>query len=203
MPALGTKQFAAFAQRAYSRRFSETKAVRELWKQARFYGGDDPPNSRPGFNRVRDRFWTLVRDVENANGQIVKAILEEAGFDLSGSGAPTLKLSARSAPPATRTGLTASDIGARMLKETAIDRRGKNLTAKQRAVRQRTERALDVDHAYPAARATKEAAKAAEEAAKAGKAPVNPQPQMWLDAANLQFMFGDDNRWHKGDRYTK
>ena len=94
--------------------------------------------------------------------------------------------STRSASTTTCTGLTAADISARMFRETAINRRGKNRTQAQRAARQTTERTLDVDHAYPAARAT-----------------LEKQPEKWLDAANLQFMFGDDNRWHKGDRYTK
>ena len=76
-----------------------------------------------------------------------------------------------------------------MLRETAIERRGRNLTAEQRVVRETAERALDIDHAFPAAKAAKDAA--------------NPQPQKWLDPANLQFMFGDDNRWHKGDRHDK
>jgi hypothetical protein len=52
--------------------------------------------------------------------------------------------STRSASTTTCTGLTAADISARMLRETAINRRGKNRTQAQRAVRQTTERSLDV-----------------------------------------------------------
>jgi hypothetical protein len=186
-PAPGTKEFSLYAQRAFAGRFSDTPAVRDLWEEARRFGGNDPPPSRDGFNRVRDRFWRLMRDDTSKNGQIVRAILKEAGFDVGGEGAPRLNLERKPSASVTRTGLTAADIGARMLKETAIDRDGRQLTPEQRAVRDDAERSLDIDHAYPAARAVKDLG----------------NPEMWLDAANLQFMGGDDNRWHKGDRYLK
>jgi hypothetical protein len=32
----------------------------------------------------------------------------------------------------------------------------------------------------------------------AAKDEKNPDPTKWLDPYNLQFMFGDDNRWFKG-----
>ena len=111
-------------------------------------------------------------------------MLDAAGLVLSGTGAPTLRL--ESAVTYESVDPRRIEVEKRLHEERAVNRPSKPLTDKQRAYRDRVSRSLDIDHAVPASRAA-----------------ADGQPFAWLAAANLQFMFGDDNRYHKGDRYSR
>jgi hypothetical protein len=199
-PALGTAEFSSYAQRSYTGRFADTPAVGRLWKRA----SHDQPNSREGFNRSRDRFWNLVHDDSEASqdttsnsvqeirndARVVSAILELAGFDLSGEGAPKLRL--ESDPKIDTASVKYAAIHDRIHKEANIPtRKGRPLSNAERARREVVYRSLDIDHRIPASYA------------KGMSDETKSRLKLWLKAQNLQFMFGDDNRFHKRDTYHR
>jgi hypothetical protein len=178
VPERGTPEFSLFAQKAYASRFGDTEAIRLLWLEA----SKGQPDNRSGFNAARDKFWAAVRDENDPRADLVRAILEQAGIDLSGGGAPSLL---QSRDPDRDKGFLGEF--KKLSSDRAIDEtvaRMRDLPDKKREYRLSAMHTVDIDHAMPASIAAKD--------------EKNPDPTKWLDPYNLQFMFGDDNRWFKG-----
>jgi hypothetical protein len=176
VPERGTPEFSRFAQKAYASRFSETEDIRSLWQEA----AAGQPNNRSGFDRARDNFWAAVRDEENPRADTVRGILEEAGIDLSGRGAPSLEMGRDPHEDERLLGEFKEGSADRAIDDPTVARM-RDLPDDRREYRLSAIAAVDIDHAMPAS-----------------VAAHNGDPTKWLDPSNLQFMFGDDNRWFKG-----
>jgi hypothetical protein len=178
------EEFSKFAQRAFAGRFSTTAAINALWLEAQ----EGKPDSRRGFNGARDKFWALVRR-DSRDAQTVRAVLEAAGFDLAGDGAPRLRDDLLPADAGPSAGPAYEAVSERLRRESS-SRRRTPLTPEERPHRRLVQGRLEIDHAFPGNYK--------------GKPPGGkPVPaRRWLNPENLQFMLGDDNEWHKGNRYT-
>jgi len=170
----GGERFARYAQEAFKEAFAETPAILRLWENAKVDSeGKERANSRAGFDAARDKFWDLVRDPENKDGQVVQKILKEAGFAFGDGRAPALVAEIKPTDPEKAVKFTKQEIVQRLEAH-----KKKPMNDERREYRLGVSLALDIDHANPASLS-----------------------HQWLDPQNLQFMFGDDNRFHKGNRY--
>jgi hypothetical protein len=71
------------AMDAFQRPFSETDCLRRVWERA--------AENQPDFDQARGRFYDLVSNGQDADARDVRELLTQAGFELNGRNAPTLK----------------------------------------------------------------------------------------------------------------
>jgi hypothetical protein len=85
--------FSAFAQQAFSGRFSDTRALRAVWEKVTEKETRKATPSEQDYNNARGRFWKAVNEGRDDNAKTVRRILEKAGYELQrDANAPLLKM---------------------------------------------------------------------------------------------------------------
>jgi len=167
--------------------------LQRLWERA----SEGEPNSRRGGENTRDEFWRLVRDESESDVRLVKSILEKAGFDFDDTTkAPRLReIGAEAEASRGQDDERAAEFDriTKVLSAEAniLSREGRVPSETERANRDVVSRRLDIDH------------KISGSYAKGMEEQKADELRLWLKPVNLQFMLGDDNRFHKGDRYHR
>jgi hypothetical protein len=84
----GTPEYFAFAMKLLRAPFSETPALERLWNEA----AKGQPQTDEGYNAARRRFWRLVGRGTSVDAVLVRTVLQDAGYDVSGRRAPRSQL---------------------------------------------------------------------------------------------------------------
>jgi hypothetical protein len=73
----GTREFITFGMRMLRGKFSDTPAVAKLWHEASL----NQPQSDKGYNKARTKFWQLVASGTDDDAKLIRAVLQEAGYE--------------------------------------------------------------------------------------------------------------------------
>ncbi len=139
----GTPEYRALGMKVLRGRFSETPAMKRLWKRA----SQGCQQSDEGYDMARDRFWKLIATSTDNDARLIRAILTDAGYETPMGGAANVKMTwATKLDPKRLAKLekTKPDVAARLRMSAEEARRGRTPEGLQ--TQQRKE---SIEHAIP------------------------------------------------------
>lgn len=166
----GTPEYRALGMKVLRGRFSETPAMKRLWKRA----SQGCQQSDAGYDIARERFWKLVATSTDDDARLIRTILKDAGYETPMGRAANIKMTwATELDPKRLAKLekTRPDVVARLrisAEEARRERTPEGLQAQQR--KESIEHAIP-RHPAPGSAMEKKAAK---------------YPNRFLDPANLR-----------------
>jgi len=166
----GTSEYRTLGMKVLRGRFSETPAMKQLWKRA----SQGCQQSDAGYDMARERFWKLVATSTDDDARLVRTILKDAGYETPMGRAANVKMTwATKLDPKRLAKLekTKPDVAARLrmsAEEARRERTPEGLQAQQR--KESIEHAIP-RHPAPGSAMEKKAAK---------------YPNRFLDPANLR-----------------
>lgn len=166
----GNPEYTALGMKVFRGRFSETLAMKRLWKLAS-HGCEQ---SDAGYDNARKRFWKLIATSTDDDARLIRAILEDAGYETPMGRAAKVKMTwSTKLDPKRLAKLEKSkpDVAAKLRMSAEEARRGRTPEGLQGQQRKES-----IEHAIP-----RHPAPGSAMAKKAAKYPTR-----FLDPANLR-----------------